>query len=287
MMLLPGMLFILVYNISPILGSVIAFQDYKPTKGILGSEWVGLENFIYMFQLPDIKQVFCNTIFIACMKIIFTILASLVFAVLLNELQAKFFKKGVQTIVYLPHFLSWVILAGIFRELLSGDGLINQILISLHVVSEPILFLSSSTWFPFAMIFSDVWKEFGFNAVIFLAALMGIEQALNEAAYVDGATRVQRIRHVTLPGIASTVVLVATLNIGNALNAGFDQIFNMYNPTVYATGDIIDTYVYRAGLLNYQFSFATAVGLMKSVITFGLMVTAYKLADKYANYRIF
>jgi putative aldouronate transport system permease protein len=287
LMLLPGMIFLLIYNIIPIFGSIIAFENYIPTKGIFGSKWVGLENFEYMFQLADIKQIFFNTVFIACTKIVLNMLFAILFAILLNEISSKLFSRSIQTIVYLPHFLSWVILASIFIDLASSDGIINKALLGLHFIKEPILFLINKTAFPWLLIFSDVWKEFGFSAVIFLAALTSVSPTLYEAAYVDGANRLKRIWYVTLPGIAPIIILLATLNLGNVLNADFTQVYNMYNPLVYQTGDIIDTYVYRAGLINYQFSFATAVGTLKSIISFVLMVIAYKLADKFADYRIF
>ena len=211
----------------------------------------------------------------------------LFFAILLNELQMVKAKKVVQTVAYLPHFLSWVILATIFRDMLDSGGIINQILAGTGIIKEPIVFLGSNATFQPVVILSEVWKEFGYNAVIFIAALAGINTELYEAAEMDGAGRLKKIWHITLPGIRQTIVLVATLNIANILNAGFDQIYNLYSPIVYRTGDIIDTYVYRMGFLNAQFSLATAVGLMKSVVSFILIFTSYKMADKFANYRIF
>ena len=287
LMLFPGTVCLFIFSIIPMLGIVIAFQDFVPTMGIRGSEWVGLENSKYMFQLPDTMYIFRNTLVIAVGKIVLTLVASIFFAILLNELRVVKAKKIVQTVAYLPHFLSWVILATIFRDMLDSNGIMNQVLQGLGILKEPIIFLGSNTTFQPVVICSEVWKEFGYNAVIFIAALAGINTELYEAAEMDGAGRLRKIWHITLPGIRQTIVLVATLNIANILNAGFDQIYNLYSPIVYRTGDIIDTYVYRMGFMNAQFSLATAVGLLKSVVSFILIFTSYKLADKFANYRIF
>ena len=287
LMLLPGILFLLVYHIAPMFGSVIAFQDFVPAKGFFGSKWVGLENFKFMFQLPDTWSILSNTLIIAVSKIIFNLIFAVLFAVLLNELRHLWLKKTIQTIAYLPHFLSWVILATIFRDILDSSGLVNTVLMNLHLIGEPIFFLGDNSWFQGVIVATDVWKEFGYNAVMFIAALAGVNPELYEAAAMDGAGRLRRIWHITLTSIRPTIVLVATLNIANIFNAGFDQIFNLYSPVVYATGDVIDTYVYRAGFVSAQYSLATAVGLMKSVVSFILIIVSYKLADRFAGYRIF
>lgn len=285
LMLLPGFIWLTLFSIVPMFGIVIAFQDFNPGLGMFHSDWVGLENFKYMFTLNDSKTVFFNTLFIAVMKIIANMIVPLIFALLLNELRIAFLKRWVQTIVYLPHFLSWVILSGILLDVLSYKGPVNGILGIFDI--SPTLFFAKAELFPFIIVGSDVWKEFGFNTIIFLAALTGINPALYEAAAIDGATRWQRLVHVTLPGIMTTVILLSVLSLGNVLNAGFDQIFNLYNPLVYSSGDIIDTWVYRTGLLNLQYGLATAMGLLKSVISFLLITTSYFLAAKFANYRIF
>ncbi len=287
LMLLPGILFLLVYHIAPMFGSVIAFQDFVPAKGFFGSKWVGLENFKFMFQLPDTWSILSNTLVIAVSKIIFNLIFAVLFAVLLNELRHLWLKKTIQTIAYLPHFLSWVILATIFRDILDPTGLVNTVLMNLHLIGEPIFFLGDNSWFQGVIVATDVWKEFGYSAVMFIAALAGVNPELYEAAAMDGAGRLRRIWHITLTSIRPTIVLVATLNIANIFNAGFDQIFNLYSPVVYATGDVIDTYVYRAGFVSAQYSLATAVGLMKSVVSFILIIVSYKLADRFAGYRIF
>jgi putative aldouronate transport system permease protein len=284
-MLLPGFIWLTLFSIVPMFGFVIAFQDYNPGLGMLNSEWVGMDNFTYMFSLGDSKTIFFNTIFIAVMKIIANLIVPLIFALMLNELRIMILKRWIQTIVYLPHFLSWVILSGILLDIFAYKGPINDMLSAFG--AERILFFARADLFPFIIVGSDVWKEFGFNTIIFLAALTGINPSLYEAAAIDGATRLQRLFNVTIPGIITTVILLTVLSLGNVLNAGFDQIFNLYNPLVYSTGDIIDTWVYRTGLLNLQYGLATAAGLLKSVISFILITGSYFLASKYANYRIF
>lgn len=284
-MLLPGLAWLFFASIVPMFGIVMAFENYNPGLGMFKSEWVGLDVFRYMFTLGDSKSIFINTIIIALGKIVGNLFVPLLFALMLNELRLLGIKKSIQTIVYLPYFVSWVILAGILQDLLGYTGPINMIVQSLG--GEPQMFLGKSEWFRQIIIGSDIWKNFGYNAIIYLAALTGINPALYEAAAIDGAGRFKRLRHVTLPGIAITVVLLMVLSMGSILNAGFDQVFNLYNPLVYSTGDIIDTWVYRTGLLSLQFSLATAVGLLKSVVGFVFITAGYGIAYKYANYRIF
>ncbi len=285
LMLLPGMIFVLIFNIMPLFGTVIAFQNFIPAKGILHSRWVGLDNFKYMFQLDDSRQIIFNTVYISFMKIVLNLIVPVCTAILINELVFKRFKKGMQTIIYFPHFMSWVVLAGIVTDLLSSNGIVNKIIQSFG--REPVLFLGNDFWFPIVIILSDVWKEYGFNSIVFLSAITGIDAGLYEAAEIDGAGRFQKITNITIPGMMPTIILIATLNIGQILNAGFEQILNLYNPLVYSSGDIIDTYVYRVGLIEAQYGLATAVGTFKSLIGFILIFTSYKLAEKFANYRIF
>lgn len=287
LMLLPALVLLGIYSIAPMFGSVIAFENFIPAKGIFGSPWAGVENFRFMFMLPDTWSILSNTLVISVSKIVFNLVFAVFFAILLNESRILWFKKSVQTIAYLPHFLSWVILATIFRDLLDSNGIVNITLMNLHIIQEPIMFLGDNHWFQGVIVATDVWKEFGYSAVMFIAALAGINPELYEAAAIDGAGRLRSIWHITLTSIRPTIILVATLNIANIFNAGFDQIFNLYSPVVYATGDVIDTYVYRAGFISAQYSLATAVGLMKSVVSFVLIVLSYKLADRFAGYRIF
>ena len=284
-MMLPGMIILIAFYFVPMLGCCMAFQDFIPAKGILGSKWIGFENFKYMFSLPDSRRIFVNTLAIACGKIIIGTLVPIIFALLLNEIRIKWFKRVSQTIVYLPHFLSWIVLAAVIRNLFAYDGPINQLMESLHMT--PVLFLGSNQWFRPLLIGTDVWKEFGYNSVVYLAALTGIDPGLFEAASIDGANRFKQILHITVPALLPTVVLMTALNLGNILNAGFDQVFNLYNPIVYETGDIIDTYVYRIGMVERQYSIGTAVGLLKSVISFVLILSANKLAQKTTGSGIF
>ncbi len=285
LMLLPGYVWLIMFSIVPMFGVLIAFQDYQPVRGVFGSEWIGLENFEYMFALNDSKIIFFNTIFIALMKMVAHLIVPVIFALMLNELRVAIFKRWVQTLVYLPHFLSWVILSGIIMDVFSFTGPVNNMLSIFHI--DPILFMGKPELFPYLVVGSDVWKEFGFNTIIYLAALTGINPSLYEAAALDGANRWHRLRHITVPGIAPTALLLLILSLGNVLNAGFDQIFNLYNPLVYSTGDIIDTWVYREGLLKLQYGLATAVGLLKSVVGFILITLSYYLANRFTNYRIF
>jgi putative aldouronate transport system permease protein len=280
-MILPGMVFVVLFNLVPMLGIIMAFQDYKPAKGFLGSKFVGLKHYIYLFQIPDGFNIFRNTLVIAIGKIVIGTLMAIVFSILLNEIRHAWLKKGVQTIVYLPHFLSWVILATAIKNLFRLDGFVNAIL------GTGINFLGSNSFFQPLLIGSDVWKEFGYNSVVYLAALTAIDPGLHEAAKIDGANWWDRVIHVTLPGMRSVIILMCAMNLGGILNAGFDQVYNLYTAPVYETGDIIDTYVYRVGLTSMQYSFATAIGLMKSVIAFVLMMLANHLAKKYTESKIF
>lgn len=284
-MLLPGIILLIIFIVIPLFGLVIAFQNYVPAKGIFGSEWVGLENFEYMFLIPDSMQVFWNTIVIAVAKIIAGIIVPVIFALLLNEAKNVLFKKTVQTVVYMPYFLSWVILGSIFQTMLSLDGPINAIIQMLG--GEPIMFLGSNDWFRSIIVITDTWKNFGYGAIVYLAALLAVDPNLYEAAAIDGAGRFRQLINITLPALVPTIVLMTTLSLGNVLNAGFDQVFNMYNAMVYETGDIIDTYVYRMGLIDMQYSLSTAVGLLKSIVSSILIILSYTLARKFAGYRIF
>lgn len=284
-MCIPAIILLALFSYFPMYGVIIAFQNYNPALGFIKSPWVGLQNFRFMLALPDFWQITGNTLVIAVAKIISVQVCSITLALMLNEIKRSFFKRTIQTLTYLPHFLSWVVLAGILIDMLSTTGLVNRAMASLGV--KPIVFLGSNLWFRPVIIISNLWQEVGWSAIIYLAALMSIDPQLHEAAAIDGASRLQRVFNVTLPGIASTIVLLAVLSLGSVLNAGFEQILNLYNPVVYPTGDILDTYVYRTGLISAQFSLAGAVGLAKSAISLVLIVVAWKLADKYAGYRLF
>lgn len=285
LMLLLPMLFLAVFSFAPLFGILMAFQDYYPAKGILQSRWVGLENFDFIFSLPSSRQIFANTIIISLGKLAAGIIVPVFFALLLNEIRVIAFKRTVQTIVYLPHFLSWVVLANVVSSILGFDGPVNSLIQSMG--HDPILFLGSNVWFRPVIILSDCWKEFGYGSIIYLSALTSIDPGLYESASLDGASRLQKIFYITLPMLVPTIVLMMALNLGNILNAGFDQIFNLYNPLVYETGDIIDTYVYRIGLLSMQYSLATAAGLIKSVIGFVLIMSSNLVSRKLVSRSIF
>lgn len=285
-MFLPVLVQLAIFHYYPMYGLVIAFKNYNPGLGFGGSPWVGLENFARAFNSYNFVQVMRNTFTIAMSKIVLGQVSAVVLALLLNEARSIFFRRTLQSIVYLPHFLSWVVLAGILLDLLSSAGLVNRTLRSLGL-SKPILFLGDNHYFVPTVLVSYLWQRTGWSTIIYLAALTAIDPQLHEAAAIDGANRWQRMLHVTLPGMRSTVMLAAILSVGNILQAGFDQILNLYNPVVYRTGDIIDTYVYRQGLVQMQYSLATAVGLFKSVMGFVLILISYWLADKYSDYRVF
>ena len=246
------LLLILVFNYLPMVtGFSIAFKEYKPGLGIEGSPWVGLDQFKKIFMTDETMRALRNTLIIAVMKIIGNLIVPIIFALLLNEVRVRWFKRFTQTVTYLPYFLSWVILAGVLTNILRVDGgLVNRIIEFFG--GEPVFFLGSNDTFRWTMLVSDVWKNFGYNTIVYLAALTGIDPSLYEAAAIDGAGRWKQTIHITLPGISMFIVLMTVLSIGNVLNAGFDQIFNMYNVSVYETGDIIDTLVYRLGIQQQQ-----------------------------------
>lgn len=285
MMMVPGMLFLLIFSYIPMVGIVMAFQDYVPSKGLFGSPFVGLKHFQYMFSLPDIALVMKNTLAIALGKIILGTFMAIAFSIILNEIRIKAMKKWIQTIVYLPHFLSWVVLASVVVNLFNLDGSVNQMLSGVGL--EKVNFLGSNRWFQPLIIGTDVWKEFGYNSVVYLAAITSIDPGLHEAAAIDGATWWKRIIHITIPGMMPIILLMAAMNLTSILSAGFDQVYNLYTPLVYQSGDILDTYVYRMGLIGRQYSFATAVGLLKSLIGMILMVGANEAAKRFADRKIF
>lgn len=287
LLILPATIIAVVFHYVPILGIVMAFQDYKPWLGFLNSEWVGLKHFESLFMFDESVQVIWNTLIISVLKIVCGLIVPIIISLLLNEVRKSGFKRGIQTLVYLPHFLSWVILGGILIDLLSVKGGIVNRMLADWFGARPIFFLGDGDWFRFVLVVSDIWKEFGFAMIIYLAAIAGVNPALYEAAEVDGATRLQQTIHVTLPVMLPIIIVVATLQLGNVLNAGFDQIFNLYNPLVYDKGDVIDTFVYRSAMIKGDFSFATAVGLFKSIISFVLIIVSYRLAYRFGNYRIF
>lgn len=284
-MMIPGMIFLLIFSYVPMAGIVMAFQNFVPAKGILGSKWVGLQQFKDLFSNKDIFLLIRNTVVISLGKIIFGTIVAIAFAILLNEIRHRWLKKGVQTIVYLPHFLSWVILATVVSNMFSLDGLVNGVLKTIGL--GELNFIGDNHLFQPLLIGTDVWKEFGYNSIVYLAAITAIDPGLHEAAAIDGASWWQRVWHVTLPGMLPIIILMVAINMSNILNAGFDQIYNLYSVRVYETGDILDTYVYRVGLVNRQYSFGTAVGLFKSLIGMILMLSVNELSKKFAHRSVF
>lgn len=285
-MLLPGVIITIIFSYIPLLGSVMAFQDYNPVEGFLHSKWVGLDNFRFVMNLPGSFQILKNTVVIAFFKILGGLFVPITFALMLNEMRSAPAKRVYQTIIYMPHFLSWVILSGVFMDILSpSDGILNKFLASMGL--KPIFFLGSTFWFPITMVVTDIWKGFGFGTVIYLAALTSIDPSLYESAKIDGAGKWKQTWHITLPGILPIIILMTVISIGNIFNAGFDQIYNLYSPSVYKTGDIIDTFIFRLGMEQQQYSASAAVGLLKSVVSFVFVSLSYFLADRLANYRIF
>ncbi len=280
-MVMPGILFLLVFSYAPMFGLIMAFQDFIPARGFIHSEFVYLDNFKYLFNLPDIWQVTYNTVYIAVGKIIWNTIIPIVFAILLNEIRVQWMKRTMQTVVYLPYFLSWVILASVIVNLFSLDGTVNQILQSIGLNS--VNFLGSNKVFPHLLIWTDVWKGFGYNSIIFLAAITAIDPGLYEAATMDGANWYQKVRYVTIPGMMPFIILMTILALPGILSAGFDQVYNLYSPPVYSSGDVLDTYIYRIGLIGRDYSLGAAVGLIRSIIGLFLIWISNKAAEKATN----
>jgi putative aldouronate transport system permease protein len=280
LMISPCVLFFLLFQYLPMLGAVVAFKDYIMREGILRSPWIGLDNFRRLFGSSDFLQALRNTLVISLLRLAFGFFAPIILALLLNEIRISAFKRTIQTLTYIPHFLSWIILGGIFLMVFSLDGPVNHLVTI--VSNKPISFLSDDAWFITILILTGIWSSAGFGAIIYLAALSGISPTLYEAAVVDGANRWQQTRHVTLPGLAPTIVVLLILNVGGILDAGFDQIYNMYNPMVYGVADIIDTYTLRR-LMGMDIGLATAAGLFKSVVGMTLVVTVNAIARRMSN----
>ena len=277
LMLLPGIIALIMFCYVPMFGILIAFKDYKFMKGILGSDWVGIQHFITLFSQQNFGRVIYNTVYISFFKLIIGFPTPIILALLLNELRAQKYKNFIQTCTYLPHFFSWVVLAGIFKMVFSNVGPINTIASALGI-SGTLDFFGSGGLFRGLVIGSAVWQGAGWGAIIYLAALSGVDESLYEAAYIDGASRWKQTWNISIPCIIPTIITVFILNLGNILNAGYDQIYNMYNPTVYEVSDIIDTYVMRA-LKSMDYGVGTAAELFKSVISFAMVMLSNKLIN--------
>lgn len=285
LMMLPPMAMIILFSYVPLVGIVIAFQDFIPTKGFWGSEWIGFENFQYLFSLPRIWQIIGNTFTISIAKIITTIGTSLIFALLISEIANKFINKFSQSIILFPWFISWAILGNIFKDTFALEGIVNQIIVLFG--GKPAFFFGDNSLFRALLIGSNVWKDMGYNMVIFLTAIAGIDLTLYEAATIDGANKFQQKLHVTLPSITPMILLLVTLALGGILNAGFEQILVLYNNAVLETSEVLDTYIYRLGFYDAQYALSTAAGLFKSLVGCVCLCTSYYLAHKMAGYRIF
>lgn len=277
LMTLPVILYFLLFHYVPMLGLMISFKEFRLSEGVFGSDWNGLDNFVRLFSSDDFPNALRNTIIISTLRLVFSFFAPVILALLLNEVRIAFYKRSIQTLTYLPHFLSWVILGGVFLMLFSVDGPVNFFIKILGL--DPIQFLTNDFWFIVILIGTGIWQAAGYGAVIYLAALSGIDPTLYEAAVVDGAGRWKQILHISLPGITPTIITLFILTLGRVLNAGFDQVYNMYNPLVYDSADILGTYILRR-LQTMDFGLATAAGMFKGIIGLMLVASANTLARK-------
>ena len=282
LLFLPTFIFALLFNYIPIVGVQIAFRNYRFADGIWGSDFVGLKYFIRMFKEPTFLQVMRNTLVISFLKLSIVFPSGIFFALLLNEVVNRMAKKIYQTVSYLPYFLSWVVLAIVIKDLLSLNGPVNTVIKALG--GEPQIFLTNSKIFVPIIISTELWQLMGWNSIIFLAAITSIPKELYESADMDGANRLQKAWNITLPSLVPVILILFILRLGQIMNAGFNQIYNLYSPIVYSVGDIIDTYVYRVGLIDMNFSYSTAIGLFKNVIGVILMVTSNRLTRNIGNY---
>ena len=285
LMMAPVLVILTVFNYVPMAGILMAFQNYSPKQGLLGSPWVGWTWFKFMFSMSNFSTVIWNTLFISLLKIATLQLASVLFALMLNELRLRRTRSLIQSAAIFPNFLSWVICAGIMKDIVAQEGMLNRLIFAL--TGSGVLFLTDPAWFMVLLVVSNIWKDAGYNAVIIMAALTGIDPSLYEAADIDGAGRLAKMRYVTLPGVSQIVVLLTILALGGVMNGGFDQIWNLYNATVRSSSEIIDTYVYRKGIASGMYSLGTAVGLFKSAVGAALLVASHGAAKKFAGYQVF
>lgn len=281
LMVLPGIIYFLAFRYVPILGSVIAFQDYSVFKGILASEWVGLKHLKALLNYPDFQRIFTNTLILGLLKTVLIFPIPIILSLMLNEVRQYRLKKAIQTAVYIPYFLSWVIVGGLIFDLFGIGGLFNNVRGALGL--DPLLAMQKTSWFRPIYVLSSIWKDAGWGTVVYLAAISGIDPSLYESAAIDGVSRVSRIRYITFPLLVPTILTLFLLNIGGFLELGFDQVFNLLTPMTYSVGEIFDTYVYRVGIQKAQYSFTTAVGLFQSVIGLLLVVSFNKLANRYSE----
>lgn len=280
LMLLPAVLYYVIFEYKPMYGAIIAFKNFNAYVGIWDSPWVGFQHFQRFFESYYFGRLLKNTFLMSFYSLIIIFPASIGFALLLNELRSKMFKSVVQTISYLPHFISLIVICGMIIDFTKPGGVINSALLSLNIISEPIQFLILPEWFRTIYVGSGLWQTIGWNSIIYLAALSGISPSLYEAAVVDGAGRFKQLIHITLPGIMPTILILLILNVGTLLNVGWDKIILLYNPGTYETADVISTFVYRRGVMEADYSFSAAVGLFNSLINFALLVIANRISRK-------
>lgn len=284
-MIIPAIVYFIIFKYIPLLGTAFAFTDVK-IYDIWSSTWVGLKHFERLITYPDFWHILRNTLLISLYNIVFTFPIPIALAILINEIVNMKVKKIVQTFFYIPYFLSWVIISGIFFELLSTDGLIN-IIRGWFGAEDAILFMQREEWFRPIIVLSSIWRDAGWNSIIFLAAITGIDMNLYEAARVDGANKFQQIIHITLPSISTTIVVLLLIRVGNFLELGFDQLYNFLTPMTYSVGEVFSTYVYRVGILESQYGFATAVGVFQSLIGLVLIISLNKFSMKLTDRGIF
>lgn len=277
-MAIPMIVYFILFHYMPMYGVIIAFKDFNPRAGILGSDWVGLKHFRAFFKSVYLGRIVRNTALISLYSLLWGFPAAIILALLLNELRKDTFKRCVQTISYLPHFISLVVICGMIVDFTSTNGLVNSILSKFGV--KPENWLTKPEWFRTIYISTGIWQDIGWDSIIYLAALSSVDPALYEAAIIDGAGRWKQLLHVTLPGIAPTIVIMLILNIGGLMSVGFEKIILLYNPITYETADVISSYVYRRGIIDADYSFSTAVGLLESVIGFTLIAIANKFSQK-------
>lgn len=277
----------IIFYYVPLVGWLMAFQQYKPKDGILGSKFIGLNKFISLFSDHTFLQTIRNTLAMGVINLVFSFVTAIAFAILLNELHTRTGKKIVQTISYLPHFLSWIVVTGILHDLLSGTGIVNEMLINLGVISQPMNFFAHPKYFWWIVGFSNVWKETGWNAIIYLAAITAIDPSLYEAAAIDGAGRWAKIKHIILPGIRPTILILLLMNVGNVLNAGFEIQYLLGNGLVLSVSQTIDIYVLKWGISQLDYSLGTAAGIFKSGVSIILIVIANQIAKRCGEERLF
>ncbi|MCK8488055.1 sugar ABC transporter permease [Paenibacillus sp. MBLB2552] len=281
LMSIPFVIWLFVFNYLPVWGWTMAFQKYKPAKSFSEQEWVGFKNFVDLFQDERFYLVLRNTLAMSLMGLIAGFVVPITFAVLLNELRGKYFKRTVQTVSYLPHFVSWVVVGGIITKMLSIDGgIVNEVLISLHIINEPIQFMAQGKWFWGIVTASDVWKETGWNAIIYLAAITGIDKELYEAAKVDGAGRFRQIWNITLPGIRTTISVLLIMSIGHLISIGFEKQFQLSNSLLTDYSEVLDMYALNYGINISRFSYGTAISMFTSVVSIILLLTANGIMKK-------